>query len=142
MIERQPDVCASRPTARSSPTRARTWAAASHSPSQRDPLAASHPAPSPPRPAAAPGGIIPLQPEFRRCSSKGCVFPAPGGGSGKCWQHQREELEPKHFLSRQPTYLVLDRAKFGLPDEEYDSSRARDRRRLAELREQFLEEVA
>lgn len=37
---------------------------------------------------------------------------------------------------------MLDRAKFGLPAEECDDSRARDRRRLAALREQFLEDVA
>jgi hypothetical protein len=37
--------------------------------------------------------------------------------------------------------LLLDQAKFGLPDVEGDDWRARDRRRLAALREQFLEEV-
>lgn len=46
------------------------------------------------------------------------------------------------FLSCQPTMLLLDQAKFGPPDPEADYSRARDRRRLATLREEFLEEVA
>jgi hypothetical protein len=36
--------------------------------------------------------------------------------------------------------LLLDRAKFGLPDHEPDDSRARDRRRFAMLREARLEE--
>jgi hypothetical protein len=61
---------------------------------------------------------------------------------GKCWQHELEELEPTPFLSCQPTHWVLDRAKFGLPDAECDDSRARDRRRLAALREQFLDDAA
>jgi hypothetical protein len=38
--------------------------------------------------------------------------------------------------------LLLDRAKFDLPDVEGDDWRARDRRQLAALREKFLEEVA
>jgi hypothetical protein len=91
---------------------------------------------------AARGMFIPLSSELRRCSTKGCVFPASAHGTGKCWHHELEELEPTHFLSRQPTQLVLDQAKFGLPDEGCDNSRVRDRRRLAALREQFLEEVA
>jgi hypothetical protein len=86
--------------------------------------------------------FIPLASEFRRCSTKGCVFPAAAHGMGKCRHHELEEREPRHFFSCQPTQLVLDRARFGLPDEECDNSRSRDRRRLAALREQFLEDVA
>jgi hypothetical protein len=77
-----------------------------------------------------------------RCCEKGCIFPATGSGTGRCLQHDLEELEPALFNSCQPTMLLLDQAKFGLPDLEGDYSRARDRRRLAALREEFLEEVA
>jgi len=77
-----------------------------------------------------------------RCCEKGCIFPATGSGTGRCLQHDLEELEPALFNSCQPTMLLLDRAKFGLPDPEADYSRARDRRRLAALREEFLDEVA
>lgn len=77
-----------------------------------------------------------------RCCEKGCIFPATGSGTGRCLQHDLEELEPALFNSCQPTMLLLDQAKFGVPDPEGDYSRARDRRRLAALREEFLEEVA
>lgn len=77
-----------------------------------------------------------------RCSEKGCIFPATKSGTGKCLLHGLEESEPVLFLSCQPTMLLLDQAKFGPPDPEADYSRARDRRRLATLREEFLEEVA
>ena len=90
-----------------------------------------------------PGKIsLPLRSELPRCSTKGCVFPASPGGAGRCLYHEIEELEPVHFASRQPTQWVLEQAKFGLPDEECDASAARDRRRLAALRERFLEDVA
>jgi hypothetical protein len=92
---------------------------------------------------SVPGRICaPLRSELRRCSTKGCVFPASPLGTGRCLYHELEELEPVHFASRQPTQWVLDQAKFGLPDEECGASAARDRRRLAALREQFLEDVA
>jgi hypothetical protein len=77
-----------------------------------------------------------------RCSVKGCIFPATRGGGGQCLLHTLAEKEPKHFLSLQPSVLLLDQAKFGVPDADYDDSRARDRRRLAALRERFREEVA
>jgi hypothetical protein len=105
-------------------------------------LASSDPLRSPPRLKASVGISLPLRSELSRCSTKGCVFPASPHGAGKCWHHELEELEPAHFLSRQPTQFVLDQAKFGLPDQECDASGARDRRRLAALREQFLEDVA
>jgi hypothetical protein len=76
-----------------------------------------------------------------RCYEKGCIFPATASGTGRCLQHDLEEREPAFFLSCQPTMLLLDQAKFGPPDLEGDYSRARDRRRLAALREEFLEEV-
>lgn len=77
-----------------------------------------------------------------RCSEKGCIFPATESGTGKCLSHDLEEREPTFFLSCQPTLLILEQGKFGLPDPDADYSRARDRRRLATLREEFLEEVA
>jgi len=78
-----------------------------------------------------------------RCDEKGCVFPAAGPGKKKCLAHGRAESEPKHFGSFQPTMLLLDRAKFGLPgpDSEPDDSKARDRQRWVAEREAFLEEV-
>jgi len=77
-----------------------------------------------------------------RCREKGCIFPATRLSPGKCLLHYLEEREPALFLSCQPTMLLLDQAKFGLPEVEGDDWRARDRRRLAALREEFLEEVA
>jgi hypothetical protein len=79
--------------------------------------------------------------ECSRCRVKGCIFPATRLSPGKCLLHYLEECEPGFFLSCQPTMLLLDRAKFGLPDVEGDDWRARDRRRLAALREKFWEEV-
>jgi hypothetical protein len=38
--------------------------------------------------------------------------------------------------------LLLDRARFDVPDSEPDDTRAHDRRRLAAAREAFLEEAA
>jgi hypothetical protein len=77
-----------------------------------------------------------------RCSERGCIFPATESGTGRCLLHELEEREPAHFLSCQPTLLILDLGKFGPPDPEADYSRARDRRRLATLREEFLEDIA
>ena len=142
MIEHPTVVRASQGVARSLHAAARPWEAPPPTRSGRGPLASPDPEPSPPPTMAPRETFIPLRSEFRRCSTKGCVFPASAHGRGKCSQHALEELEPTHFLSCQPTQLLLDRAKFGLPDEECDNSRARDRRRLAALREQFLEDVA
>jgi hypothetical protein len=75
-----------------------------------------------------------------RCSEKGCVFPASLDGSGKCVNHERQSKEPNLFSSFQPTRLVLDRAKFGVPEAEVDTSRAQDRRKLADIRQAFLED--
>jgi len=80
--------------------------------------------------------------ERSRCREKGCIFPATRLSPGKCLLHYLEECEPALFLSCQPTMLLLDLAKFDLPDVEGDDWRARDRRQLAALREKFLEEVA
>jgi hypothetical protein len=142
MIERPTVVRASHAAARSWSTGAPPGEAPARTPSDHGrPVSSDRPR-SPLRPMAPGTMFIPLRSELRRCSTKGCVFPASAHGTGKCWHHELEELEPTHFLSRQPTQLVLDRAKFGLPDEEWDSSGARDRRRLAALREQFIEDVA
>jgi len=80
----------------------------------------------------------------QRCSEKGCVFPAAGRGPGKCRQHQRQLREPALFSSLQPSTLLLDRAKFGLPesDSEPRVSRSSDRRRLTKLWQAFLEGAA
>ena len=80
----------------------------------------------------------------QRCSEKGCVFPAAGSDTGKCRQHLREHREPALFSSVQPSTLLLDRAKFGLPDSDSEPqvSRSSDRRRLTKLRRAFLEGAA
>jgi hypothetical protein len=53
------------------------------------------------------------------------------GGRGECAYHRREYLEPACFTSQQPTRLLLDHARFSLPDFDAEDTRARDRRRLA-----------
>jgi hypothetical protein len=62
--------------------------------------------------------------------------------AGRCLHHDRQLHEPVLFNSRQPTQLLLDRAKFGLPNSEPDDSRAADRRRQTQQRELFLLEEA
>lgn len=83
--------------------------------------------------------VLPLTPSSPRCSERGCVFPATPGAAGMCLHHYRQAQEPILFSSHQPTRVVLDRGRFGVP-EEVDASRAKDRRRLAEIREAFLED--
>jgi len=80
----------------------------------------------------------------QRCSEKGCVFPAAGHGTVKCRQHQRQHCEPALFSSLQPSTLLLDRAKFGLPDSDSEPpvSRSSDRHRLTKLWQAFLEGAA
>jgi len=90
---------------------------------------------------SAPEQAVKIQVANRRCSVKGCVFPA-ASGQGNCVQHDRQSQEPSLFSSRQPSMLLLDRAKFGSLDSEPDDSRANDRRRLARIRENFLDGVA
>ena len=75
-----------------------------------------------------------------RCSEKGCVFPASPKGQGKCSYHWHEQQEPVLFRSHQPTGLFLDPARSLPTEKEYDGSRKRDRRRLANLWEQFQNE--
>jgi hypothetical protein len=84
----------------------------------------------------------PVMAEAPRCTEKACVYPAALGGSGKCVQHQRQQCEPALFEMRQPSMLLLDCAKFGLPEDEPEDSRFRDRRRQAKQRESFLEGAA
>jgi hypothetical protein len=86
------------------------------------------------QPYASPGeelGIPRSEPSPGRCCEKGCVFPALPGGRGECAYHRREFLEPACFSSQQPTRLLLDHARFSLPDFDAEDTRARDRRRLA-----------
>ena len=85
-----------------------------------------------------------LEAADQRCSEKGCVFPAAGHGTGKCRQHQRQHREPALFSSLQPSTLLLDRAKFGLPDSDSEPrvSPSSDRRRLTKQWQAFLEGAA
>ena len=73
-----------------------------------------------------------------RCCQKACVFPAQPGGRGECAYHRLQSLEPACFQSLQPSFLLLDQAKFGLPDSEPDDARVRDRNRLAAERIRFM----
>jgi hypothetical protein len=93
-----------------------------------------------PQPASPPQAVLRQEAFVPRCSEKGCVFPASADGLGQCVQHRRQSQEPNFFSSLQPTRLVLERAKFGLPETEVDTSRTQDRRRLANLRQAFLED--
>jgi len=83
-------------------------------------------------------GALPRELFLPRCCQKGCVFPAQPCGHGECAYHRLQSLEPDCFQSQQPTFLLLDQAKFGLPDHEPDDGRVRDRHRLAEERVQFM----
>jgi hypothetical protein len=76
----------------------------------------------------------------RRCSEKGCVFPAASSQSAKCAYHELQMEEPALFRSQQPSLLLLDPARCAAADEEYDESRKRDRRRLAKQWEEFLKD--
>ncbi len=73
-----------------------------------------------------------------RCCQKGCVFPARADADGECAYHRRQSLDPVCFQSQQPTFLLLDQAKFGLPDSEPDDGRVRDRHRLASERVRLM----
>jgi hypothetical protein len=142
MIERPIVIRALHAAATSLHAGSRPWESNARAPADCGDVGPSDAPAGPPRPTVPETILIPLRSGLQRCSTKGCVFPASARATGKCRLHEFEELEPAHFLSRQPTQLLLDRAKFGPPDEVCDSSGARDRRRLAALREQFLEDVA
>jgi hypothetical protein len=77
----------------------------------------------------------------QRCSVKGCVFPA-ASNARTCLQHERQLHEPSLFSSRQPSLLLLDHGKFDVPDSASEPSRTHDRRRLAKIREDFLDGAA
>ena len=83
-----------------------------------------------------------LVPFLPRCCHRGCVFPAQPDGNRECADHRRQSLEAIYFQSQQPTLLLLEQAKFGLPDAEPDDSRVKDRQRLAAERVRFLLEDA
>jgi hypothetical protein len=73
-----------------------------------------------------------------RCQEKGCVFPSTSPSSLHCRYHEHQQAEPILFHSQQPSWALLDQARFSLPDMEPELvARHRDRRRLAELWERF-----
>ena len=72
-----------------------------------------------------------------RCSEKGCVFPASLEGHGRCSYHLHMQEEPVYFRSHQPTGMFLDPARMMPSDKGNDGSRKRDRRRMADIWEQF-----
>ena len=79
---------------------------------------------------------------FPRCTEKGCIFPATRRTQEKCLLHNLQQLEPTFFQSFQPSMLLLDQARFGVPHSRSEDERARDRHRLAALRKSFWEEAA
>ena len=76
-----------------------------------------------------------------RCSEKACVFPATPQGRGKCSYHLHQQEEPVLFRSHQPTGMLLDPSR-SMPSGKDDGSRKRDRRRMAEIWEQFQSDGA
>jgi hypothetical protein len=72
-----------------------------------------------------------------RCSEKGCVFPASLEGHGRCSYHLHMHKEPVYFRSHQPTGMLLDPARILPTHKGNDGSRKRDRRRMADIWEQF-----
>lgn len=77
-----------------------------------------------------------------RCSEKGCVFPASAQGSGKCTYHLHQQEEPVFFRSHQPTGMLLDPVRMMPSGKGEEASRKRDRRRMAEIWEQFQSDGA
>ena len=77
-----------------------------------------------------------------RCREKGCVFPARSGARGLCQDHARQRSEPAHYLTCQPTLLLLRQRAFGISDSEGNDSRAQDRLGLAAQCEAFREGLA
>jgi hypothetical protein len=122
----------------------------SHSQSCGALAAQTCPAPAPATPGPSTPPAIPLPektvsppPEplrSARCSEKGCVFPAPSPDHPKCHYHEllQSGAEAELLESRQPSYLLLLYAPFGIPDAEPDDSRQQDRQRQSAEREQFL----
>jgi hypothetical protein len=105
--------------------------------SQEDEAAkAADPRPSP-RPRPRTGSAT--QP---RCCVKGCVFPAAPYSAGKCLQHDRQQREPALFQSLQPTLLLLDQARFVLPDVRPPECRWPVRHRSTHQRDRLFREVA
>ncbi len=73
-----------------------------------------------------------------RCQERGCVFPLASASSRRCRYHESQQAEPQLFRSHQPSWAVMERGRFGLPDSYGEPDpHSRDRRRLAELWERF-----
>jgi hypothetical protein len=81
------------------------------------------------------------EPLRHRCSEKGCVFPA-AEGTDRCLQHHRQLSEPVFYSSHQPSFAVLEQARFGPLRLRWIKGAATthgiDRRRLAAQRQSFL----
>lgn len=108
-------------------------------------VATAPPLPAP-QSAASPPWLLakPPRPDgyLPRCTEKGCVFPQARPDSGKCRQHERQFREPDLFVTRQPSVLLLDRAKFDFPESGFEEqeSRAHQRRNWAKLWQRFQDD--
>jgi len=109
-------------------------------PCRTSPVPITSGSPIPPAVQNTPVSAPPTPTPSARCSVKGCVFPAPLHAHPMCHYHEllQSDAEAEHFQSHQPTRLLSLRAPFGIPDEEPDDSRLRERRRQAAEREAFL----
>ncbi len=83
------------------------------------------PPPRPPTPVVA--ATLLFSP---RCKMKGCVFPASDLATGMCHSHDLQEIEPELFQSFQPILYVLQQAKYGIPDQPFESGQFHRRRLL------------
>jgi len=89
-----------------------------------------------------PANVVPPTPPAptpsARCSVKGCVFPAPFPEHTECHYHELLRSEAELFQSHQPSHLLLLHAPLGVPEQEHDDSRQRDRKRQAAELEAFI----
>jgi len=66
----------------------------------------------------------------RRCSVKACPFPTADNRERECAHHHRMRTHPKCFESQTCSFAMLTQAIYGLPTQEPDDGRMRDRNRL------------
>lgn len=90
--------------------------------------------------AAAPE--VTITPAGRRCTTRGCVFPAQDLVTGLCRIHLLQDDEPELFQSCQPILRVLLLARYNVIGLELEDYRAQQQLVRAEVRKAFLRGVA